>query len=57
MAGASDSSGGYFRMASTSRTLIATVVLQPEAEGRLSLGDTGDQWLPGVVQGKVRPVP
>ncbi|MFI6937261.1 serine hydrolase domain-containing protein [Streptomyces sp. NPDC050287] len=45
------SSGGYFRMASTSKTLVATVVLQLEAEGRLSLDDTVDQWLPGVVQG------
>nr|BFD86793.1 serine hydrolase domain-containing protein [Streptomyces sp. Xyl84] len=45
------SSGGYFRMASTSKTLIATVVLQLEAEGRLSLDDTVDHWLPGVVRG------
>ncbi|MFJ8976714.1 serine hydrolase domain-containing protein [Streptomyces sp. NPDC102282] len=45
------SSGGYFRMASTSKTLVATVVLQLEAEGRLSLDDTVDQWLPGVVRG------
>ncbi|MET8032107.1 serine hydrolase domain-containing protein [Streptomyces sp. NPDC005345] len=42
---------GYFRMASTSKTLIATVVLQLEAEGRLSLDDTVDHWLPGVVDG------
>ncbi|MFJ9742914.1 serine hydrolase domain-containing protein [Streptomyces sp. NPDC101166] len=42
---------GYFRMASTSKTLVATVVLQLEAEGRLSLHDTVDHWLPGVVQG------
>ncbi|MFI1565260.1 serine hydrolase domain-containing protein [Streptomyces sp. NPDC020490] len=44
-------SGGYFRMASTSKTLVATVVLQLEAEGRLSLDDTVDHWLPAVVQG------
>src|SRR3954469_22696920 len=31
------SSGGYFRMASTAKTLVATVVLQLEAEDRLSL--------------------
>ncbi|MEI5100671.1 serine hydrolase domain-containing protein [Streptomyces sp. PmtG] len=43
---------GFFRMASTSKTLIATVVLQLEAEGRLSLDDTVDRWLPGVVRGK-----
>ncbi|MFF3214825.1 serine hydrolase domain-containing protein [Streptomyces sp. NPDC002886] len=43
-------SDGYFRMASTSKTLVATVVLQLEAEGRLSLHDTVDHWLPGVVR-------
>jgi D-alanyl-D-alanine carboxypeptidase len=42
---------GYFRMASTSKTLVATVVLQLEAEGRLSLDHKVDHWLPGVVQG------
>ncbi|MET9372511.1 serine hydrolase domain-containing protein [Streptomyces griseoflavus] len=46
------SSSGYFRMASTSKTLVATVVLQLEAESKLSLDDTVDHWLPGVVQGK-----
>ncbi|MEU3705833.1 serine hydrolase domain-containing protein [Streptomyces anulatus] len=45
------SADGYFRMASTSKTLVATVVLQLEAEGRLSLDDTADHWLPGVVDG------
>ncbi|MEV6005151.1 serine hydrolase domain-containing protein [Streptomyces griseomycini] len=45
------SSRGYFRMASTSKTLVATVVLQLEAESKLSLDDTVDHWLPGVVQG------
>ncbi|MFJ2268594.1 serine hydrolase domain-containing protein [Streptomyces sp. NPDC087849] len=44
-------SHGYFRMASTSKTLVATVVLQLEAEGRLSLDNTVDHWLPGVVRG------
>ncbi|MFD5309680.1 serine hydrolase domain-containing protein [Streptomyces ardesiacus] len=44
-------SDGYFRMASTSKTLVATVVLQLEAEGRLSLDDTVDHWLPEVVRG------
>ncbi|MFI6546959.1 serine hydrolase domain-containing protein [Streptomyces prunicolor] len=44
-------SDGYFRMASTSKTLVATVVLQLDAEGRLSLDDTIDHWLPGVVRG------
>ncbi|SBU99423.1 D-alanyl-D-alanine carboxypeptidase [Streptomyces sp. MnatMP-M77] len=45
------SSSGYFRMASTSKTLVATVVLQLEAESKLSLDDTVDLWLPGVVEG------
>ncbi|WP_245005799.1 serine hydrolase domain-containing protein [Streptomyces griseomycini] len=45
------SSRGYFRMASTSKTLVATVVLQLEAESKLSLDDAVDHWLPGVVQG------
>ncbi|MBO2458201.1 serine hydrolase domain-containing protein [Actinomadura violacea] len=45
------SSNGYFRMASTYKTLVATVVLQLEAEGRLSLDDTVGHWLPGVVHG------
>ncbi|MGW6911016.1 serine hydrolase domain-containing protein [Streptomyces sp. NPDC054940] len=44
-------SDGSFRMASTSKTLVATVVLQLEAEGRLSRDDTVDRWLPGVVRG------
>ncbi|GHF82080.1 D-alanyl-D-alanine carboxypeptidase [Kitasatospora xanthocidica] len=43
---------GYFRMASTSKTLIATVVLQLEAEGRLSLDDPVGRWLPDVPWGK-----
>lgn len=45
------SSDGYFRMASTSKTLVAIVILQLEAEGRLSLNDTVERWLPGVVRG------
>lgn len=44
-------SNGYLRMASTYKTLVATVVLQLEAEGRLSLDDTVGHWLPGVVRG------
>ena len=45
------SADGYFRMASTSKTLIATVVLQLEAEGTLSVDDTVEHWLPAVVRG------
>ncbi|MEU6587384.1 serine hydrolase domain-containing protein [Nocardia sp. NPDC046763] len=44
-------SDGYFRMASTAKTLVATVVLQLEADHTLTLDDTVDRWLPGVVHG------
>ncbi|UGY93709.1 serine hydrolase domain-containing protein [Streptomyces gobiensis] len=40
-----------FRAASITKTFIATVLLQLEAEGKLSLDDTVEDWLPGVVQG------
>ncbi|KOV60402.1 beta-lactamase [Streptomyces sp. MMG1121] len=40
-----------FRVASTSKTFTAVVVLQLAAEGRLSLDDTVERWLPGVVRG------
>lgn len=40
-----------FRAASVTKTFVATVVLQLVAEGRLSLDDTVEKWLPGVVDG------
>ncbi|MFG3252210.1 serine hydrolase domain-containing protein [Streptomyces sp. NPDC048172] len=40
-----------FRIGSVSKTFLATVVLQLEDEGRLSLGDTVEKWLPGLVTG------
>ncbi|WP_239166195.1 serine hydrolase domain-containing protein [Actinoplanes italicus] len=40
---------GRFRIGSVSKTFLATVVLQLEAEGRLSLDDTVERWLPGTV--------
>ncbi|MFK8906586.1 serine hydrolase domain-containing protein [Streptomyces sp. YS-3] len=40
-----------FRVGSITKTFVATVVLQLEAEGRLSLDDTVDHWLPGMVSG------
>ncbi|MFI0977167.1 serine hydrolase domain-containing protein [Streptomyces sp. NPDC021093] len=40
-----------FRGASITKTLIATVLLQLEAEGRLDLDDTVETWLPGLVRG------
>ncbi|MGW2225764.1 serine hydrolase domain-containing protein [Streptomyces formicae] len=40
-----------FRMGSITKTFVATVLLQMEAEGRLDLDDTVEHWLPGVVRG------
>ncbi|MFD3513367.1 serine hydrolase domain-containing protein [Streptomyces sp. NPDC058657] len=57
-AGAADTGTGrkyrakdHFRVASITKVFIATVVLQLEAEGRLRLDDTVEQWLPGLLQG------
>jgi D-alanyl-D-alanine carboxypeptidase len=41
---------GMMRIASVTKTFVATVVLQLAGEGRLSLEDTAEDWLPGVVQ-------
>lgn len=38
-----------FRIGSNTKAFTATVLLQLEAEGRLSLDDTVAQWLPGAV--------
>ncbi|MER6694115.1 serine hydrolase domain-containing protein [Streptomyces minutiscleroticus] len=40
-----------YRVGSITKTFVATVLLQLEAEGRLSLDDTVEQWLPGLVLG------
>ncbi|MEW2618955.1 serine hydrolase domain-containing protein [Streptomyces sp. NPDC048106] len=40
-----------YRIGSLTKTFVATVMLQLEAEGRLSLDDTVDTWLPGLVDG------
>ncbi|MCX3058191.1 serine hydrolase domain-containing protein [Streptomyces beihaiensis] len=40
-----------YRIGSETKTFVATVLLQMEAEGKLDLDDTVDRWLPGVVQG------
>ncbi|MFC9743767.1 serine hydrolase domain-containing protein [Streptomyces noursei] len=42
---------GYIRIGSNTKTFVATVALQLVGEGRLSLDDTLDRWLPGVVRG------
>ncbi|BBC36339.1 hypothetical protein SGFS_076330 [Streptomyces graminofaciens] len=50
--GAPRSAHDRFRAGSITKTFVATVLLQLEAEGRLSLDDKVDKWLPGVVRGK-----
>ncbi|WP_405868493.1 beta-lactamase family protein [Streptomyces sp. NBC_01515] len=40
-----------YRVGSITKTFVSTVLLQLEAEGRLSLDDTVATWLPGVVEG------
>ncbi|GGR87064.1 D-alanyl-D-alanine carboxypeptidase [Streptomyces aureoverticillatus] len=42
---------GRFRIGSATKTFTATVVLQLVGEGRMSLEDTVERWLPGVVRG------
>ncbi|MER7023126.1 MULTISPECIES: serine hydrolase domain-containing protein [Streptomyces] len=46
-----DPESEHFRGASITKTFIATVLLQLEAEGRLSLADSVEKWLPGLVRG------
>ncbi|MGW2517141.1 serine hydrolase domain-containing protein [Streptomyces sp. NPDC001617] len=41
----------HFRAGSVTKTFIATLVLQLAAEHRLSLSDTVEQYLPGLVRG------
>ncbi|MEU8794731.1 serine hydrolase domain-containing protein [Streptomyces sp. NPDC048643] len=49
--GAPRSTADHYRVGSITKTFVSTVLLQLEAEGRLSLDDTVDHWLPGVVRG------
>lgn len=42
---------GHFRIASVTKTFVATVILRLAGDGRLSLDDTVERWLPGVVSG------
>ncbi|MFC8344669.1 serine hydrolase domain-containing protein [Streptomyces sp. NPDC057280] len=49
--GAPRSVDDRYRIGSITKTFVSTVLLQLEAEGRLSLDDTVDTWLPGVVRG------
>ncbi|GGV07405.1 D-alanyl-D-alanine carboxypeptidase [Actinomadura cremea] len=41
-----------FRVASVTKPFTATVLLELEAEGSLSLDDSIEKWLPGVVRGE-----
>ncbi|MFE7772889.1 serine hydrolase domain-containing protein [Streptomyces sp. NPDC057445] len=43
--------GDRFRVGSVTKTFVATVILQLEAEGRLGLDDSVERWLPGLVRG------
>ncbi|MEU6285325.1 serine hydrolase domain-containing protein [Streptomyces sp. NPDC047028] len=45
------STADRYRVGSITKTFVSTVLLQLEAEGRLSLDDTVEKWLPGVVDG------
>lgn len=45
------SANDRYRVGSITKTFVSTVLLQLEAEGRLSLDDTVEKWLPGVVHG------
>jgi D-alanyl-D-alanine carboxypeptidase len=42
---------GYFRMGSDTKTFVSVVLLQLVSEGRLSLDDSVQRWLPNVVSG------
>ncbi|MED4030358.1 serine hydrolase [Priestia megaterium] len=41
-----------FRIGSTTKTFVATVALQLAGEKKLSLDDTIEEWLPGLIKGK-----
>jgi D-alanyl-D-alanine carboxypeptidase len=41
-----------FRIGSTTKTFVATVALQLAGEKKLSLDDTIEKWLPGLIKGK-----
>lgn len=42
---------GRFRIGSITKTFVATIVMQLVGAGRLSLDDSVEKWLPGVVDG------
>ncbi|MGW4436837.1 serine hydrolase domain-containing protein [Streptomyces sp. NPDC004596] len=49
--GAPRSAADHYRVGSITKTFVATVLLQLEAERRLTLDDTVDTWLPGLLRG------
>jgi D-alanyl-D-alanine carboxypeptidase len=49
--GAPRSTADRYRVGSITKTFVATVLLQLESEGRLSLDDSVEKWLPGLVRG------
>ncbi|CAL9445414.1 serine hydrolase domain-containing protein [Streptomyces sp. enrichment culture] len=49
--GAPRSAADKYRVGSITKTFVATVLLQLEAERRLSLDDSVERWLPGLVRG------
>ncbi|MGW0971770.1 serine hydrolase domain-containing protein [Streptomyces sp. NPDC002516] len=49
--GAPRSTADRYRVGSITKTFVSTVLLQLEAEKRLSLDDTVDHWLPGLIHG------
>jgi D-alanyl-D-alanine carboxypeptidase len=42
---------GRFRTGSVTKTFMATLVLQLVGQGKLTLDDTVEKWLPGVIRG------
>ncbi|TDC31143.1 serine hydrolase domain-containing protein [Kribbella albertanoniae] len=51
LGGSAPRADGRFRIGSTNKVLVGTVVLQLVAEGRMRLDDSVEKWLPGLVQG------
>ncbi|MDQ8700933.1 serine hydrolase domain-containing protein [Streptomyces sp. LHD-70] len=49
--GAPRSAHDRYRIGSLTKTFVATVLLQLQAEGRVDLDDPVEKWLPGVVHG------
>ncbi|WP_026928889.1 serine hydrolase domain-containing protein [Glycomyces tenuis] len=42
---------GHFRAGSVTKTFIATLLLQLEAEGEVAIDDSVERWLPGLISG------